>query len=356
MKKYNIDDLYVVKIEKSGNIYYLICKYNDLSSIYTEIFTKEKIKKSDDVNVDLLSNYYFNLEFDDKNGKSFKVSENDLLKKYIEINKEAVLLEKEGSKNNTYIDIEESLKTAALNFFPAEGVWFSSCFKRPTELKMINLPCHLRDNIWLANMFKEHENLYYISNNKVLDFVKNSSFFQEERHKYELRIVKWQINFTKSGFYMSNCDLELREDVVKTLLAMGMDSEVIEEGLERNASMWRDSYMRMAFLEEYLPFHLGLGLGSVDENKVIPQLPPIDPQHEQNWIKMRKYEYYQKHKSSVDKYGCVEPEMLLSDEEVNELKKYLAEKHLEREKEISKFKESRKILNKIPNLSKNQSN
>ena len=38
---------------------------------------------------------------------------------------------------NTYIDIEESLKTAALNFFPAEGVWFSSCFKRPTELKMI---------------------------------------------------------------------------------------------------------------------------------------------------------------------------------------------------------------------------
>ena len=41
--------------------------------------------------------------------------------------------------------LEEEIK----DFFPKEGVWTSSCFKRPNEVARRYLPCHLRDNKWI---------------------------------------------------------------------------------------------------------------------------------------------------------------------------------------------------------------
>ena len=41
--------------------------------------------------------------------------------------------------------LENSIKT----FFPEKGNWWSTCFDRPNEYVMRNLPCHLREiNGW----------------------------------------------------------------------------------------------------------------------------------------------------------------------------------------------------------------
>ena len=40
------------------------------------------------------------------------------------------------------------------------------------------------------------------------------------------------------------------EGVVDTLLAIGMDEEVIEEGLEKYADIWRDRFISSAFFNK----------------------------------------------------------------------------------------------------------
>ena len=68
--------------------------------------------------------------------------------------------------------------------------------------------------------------------------------------------------------------------------------------------------MASAFINEYEPvFYLSKA-----------QVPPAEEEHKQNWLKMRRYEYYQRHKKSVDLYGVVSPDMLMTDEEVTELR------------------------------------
>ncbi len=114
------------------------------------------------------------------------------------------------------------------------------------------------------------------------------------------------------------CDLGFRKGVVDTLTAIGMDKEVIEEGLEKNADLWRDGFINLAFSNEYEPILYNF-LGS-DEGK---KIPPVNPKHKEAWIKMRYYEYYCEHKKVVDLYGSITPEMRITKEEAEELKKYL---------------------------------
>ena len=88
----------------------------------------------------------------------------------------------------------------------------------------------------------------------------------KEETEYELKVVKWQIEWIKNGgenwvcdeelggdFTMLSpvCDLGFRKGVVDTLLAIGMDEEVIEEGLEKYADIWRDRFISSAFFNKY---------------------------------------------------------------------------------------------------------
>jgi len=242
----------------------------------------------------------------------------------------------------------KTLEEATLDFFPKTGHWVSSCFRKEKELTMGNLPCHLRNNKWLAKMLQKNQELYHYTIDEILDFVNNSDLFQEKRHEYELKIVKWQINFIVNhgeGWICDDnyggdivyltpvCDLGVRKGVVDTLVAIGMDIEVIEEGIEKNAGMWRDCFMKSAFRNRFEPafYFINGNKGHV--------LEPIDPEHKEKWLRMRKYEYYCDHKRSVDKYGIVEPEMLISQEELQELIKYLDIKNAERLEQIEQYKE-----------------
>ena len=98
MKKYNIFNLYIIKIQNKN--YYLICKKDNNN--YTEIFTKEKIKKTDISNIEPLSNYYSN---------SKKLNKKELLKLYITINTTSKdnVLKKSSSIPNSIKEMASSL-------------------------------------------------------------------------------------------------------------------------------------------------------------------------------------------------------------------------------------------------------
>ncbi|MDY5875601.1 MAG: hypothetical protein SPJ74_05980 [Bacilli bacterium] len=364
MKKYSIYSLYVVEVQNGNDTHYLICKHNELSNTYVEILTNEKVKVANNSSVEPLSNYYSVLaQCNYITGKPLMLDKKEILRKYITINGEASLEKGEAlfqSGNNT-IEANGILEKATLNFFPKEGIWYSHCFRQPQDLSMANLPCHLRDDLWLAKMLKQNQKLFYMSTNKVLQFVKTSKFFKEKRHEYEQEIVKWQIDWMRSGgenwvidedyggdfvFLTSVCDLGFRKGVVDTLSSIGMNIDAIEEGIERNADRWRDSFMNRAFANEYNPVFLNIDFSNFfGENEQQKEerktLEPADQEFKEKWLQMRKYEYYQRHKNSVDKYGVVEPDMTLSENEVAELREYLEQKHNERKAQIEQYEQER---------------
>lgn len=224
----------------------------------------------------------------------------------------------------------ERLQEVTNNFFPEEGNWYNSCYRRSKKLKKMYLPCHLRDDVWLANMIKQEKKLTDISIEKIIKYINTSEEFQDKRHEYEQKIVKWQILFMMNNgenwlvdeeyggdlmWLHPKCDIGFRKGVVDTLSAIGMAEDAIEEGIEKNTNIWRESYMKAAYTNQY---------------NLLGKLPSeIDLEHQKKWLKYRRYEYYQDHKESVDKYGKVLPEMKISLEEAQELKQYLDKKDLE---------------------------
>lgn len=369
MKTFSLEDLRVVKIERNEEITYVICTKNNLFKTYTDILTGEKVKPI--FPVEPLSHYYsIDEKINFKTGKYIRLSKSDILKKYQEINElnrkkvqeqekidenkkeePRVLTSTEEKEivrsimSQEEINAEEILEKSVENFFPKTGQWWSSCFERSKELYMGNLPCNLRDDKWLATMLQRSQNLEHLNYYDILGFVRSSKIFKDARHNYELEIVKWQIEWIRNGgenwisseeyggdfiFFTGVCDLGFRAGVLNTLLAIGMDREVIEEGLEKYASMWRDNYMKIAFSNEYEPvFYLA------DPNV---EMEPIDEKHKSSWLKYRKYEYYQNHKRVVDKYGKPDEDMLITPQEARELEEYLEFMDKERKEQIEKYK------------------
>ena len=83
MKKYNIYNLYVLKV----NGHSFICKYNELTNTYVEIFTKVIIENNDNIIVESLSDYYsIFAQCNYATGKPLMLSKKELLRKYIMIN------------------------------------------------------------------------------------------------------------------------------------------------------------------------------------------------------------------------------------------------------------------------------
>ena len=110
-----------------------------------------------------------------------------------------------------------------------------------------------------------------------------------------------------------------------------MNRDVVEEWIEKNAILWRESLIEIAFRNEYEPVFFMSKL----------QVEPTEEEHKEKWLKMRRYEYYQGHKKSVDLYGVATEDMQMSEEEVLELRQYLEQKHQERMKHIEELKNAR---------------
>lgn len=232
--------------------------------------------------------------------------------------------------------INEILSEEIKKFFPNTGRWLSNCFKQDREISYINLPCHLRENEWMSKLLYQKliKNKLEISQTVIKSFLDNSEEFTQLRHNYELEIVRWQIDYMRKGgegwvvpngyddsdiLFSSDVDKMFRDGIVATLRAIGMYRDVIEEGIEKNANMWRERYMRNSFSNAFEPYVLYKGCPK-----------PVDEKHKSNWLKMREYEYYCEHKHSVDKYGIATPNMKLQKDELIQLEQELAEQNRKR--------------------------
>lgn len=247
-------------------------------------------------------------------------------------------------------EIEEFLDKTLKNFFPKDGHWHSNCFNKSNFVAEENLPCHLRNDKWLADLILKKYNLYYLGKSTIIEYIINSNNFNKLRHEYEQKIVSWQIDWMCNGgdnwiideklggdlyLFSTKCDYAFRKGVVDTLLAIGMNINAIEEGIEKNANKWRENHMTIAFRNLYCvsPYSL---LPSGNEEKLLEE---PSQEHYEKWLKLRLYEYYIEHKDSVDKYGKVLPEMKMTEAEVIELKKWLEVAHEKRMKQIAEFKD-----------------
>ncbi len=241
--------------------------------------------------------------------------------------------------------LEEEIRT----FFPDQGHWSSNCFRQSNEVCYGNLPCHLRDNDWLSNLLQDvlDKKGIYIPKHNIKSFIDNSKSFEKLRHAYELRIVEWQIKWIQGrgegwlvpkGYdeiallFSEDVDIIIRGGVLKTLQAIGMNKDVIEEGLERFADIWRPTAMRLGFEHLYEPVEYVIG------NSERKKLEPVSEGHKKNWLADREYQYYQTHRNSVDKYGVLTPAMKMTPVEHAELLAVLTVQNSQRNKIIEVWK------------------
>jgi len=245
-------------------------------------------------------------------------------------------------------EIVEILDKVTDNFFPKNGKWYSHCFKKPNDLVIANLPCHLRDVDWLVKVFSK--NIPHISEEFIKKYILTSVYFDTKRKEYEQEIVSWQIDWMNNGgenwivdsnlggelyMFSPHCAEAFRKGILDTLLAIGMDRDAIEEGIEKNSYKWRKKYIELAFSNMYNPIFYQ------------PNLPQPSQEHFEKWVKIQLYQYYQQHKDSIDKYGEILPEMKMSDLEVIELREWLENEHKKRLDQIEEWKENRKGNQKI---------
>ncbi len=251
------------------------------------------------------------------------------------------------SSDKLKIKTQEFLDKILVDFFPKDGCWESNCFKKSQIVAEENLPCHLRNNDWLSDLILKKYNLYSLGKEIVIEYLNNSENFNKLRYEYEQKIVSWQIDWMRNDgenwitdgnlgedlyMFSSKCDYAFRKGIVDTLLAIGIDIDAIEEGIEKNSSKWREAYMRVAFYNLYSVSRLSI-YGSKDKILEEPS-----KEHYEKWMKLRLYEYYVEHKASVDKYGEILPEMQMTELEVTELRKWLDEAHKKRMKQIAEYK------------------
>jgi hypothetical protein len=245
------------------------------------------------------------------------------------------------------IEVEEFLDKTLSDFFPKDGCWKSNCFRKSDFVAEENLPCHIRDNNWLSQLILKKYDLYSLGKATIMDYIANSEYFNKLRWEYEQKIVSWQIDWMLNDgenwiceddlyIFSNRCDEIFRNGIFDTLSAIGINTDAIEEGIEKNVDKWREGYMSVAFYNLYFRPHFRLY--GTEEYKILTE---PSQEHYEKWRKVRLYKYYLAHKKSVDKYGEVLPEMLMTEEEVLELERWLNEEHGRRMKEIDEYNKER---------------
>ena len=257
------------------------------------------------------------------------------------------------SKENISEEDSVLLDKIIVDFFPKNGEWSSQCFNRPKCLCKENLPCHLNDNTWISKLLQKElqQKGIVVDISIIKKYINSSKLFAVLKHDYELSIVNWQICHMQNGgenwimpkgyggydlLFGSNLDKMFRQGVLETLQSIGIDADVIEEGLEKFADLWRDYYMEKAFNNSYEPKGFGRD-----------QIVPADESFKQNWLRLRKYEYYYEHKYSVDKYGKEMIDVKLTTIELCDLIELVDEQSAKRQIIVKQWKDNPKKHNSL---------
>lgn len=257
--------------------------------------------------------------------------------------------------------ITQILDELANDLFSLDGSWYSNCFKRSNTIDEAFLPCHLRDANWLAELMIKKYELDTLKKDEITAYILTSSEFKELRDNYEQKIVSWQIDWMCSGgenwiceneFYMysDRYDEIFRNGIRDTLIAIGMDSEAVEQGIENNVDKWREQCLKVTFSNIY-----NLNSTSVEIENFLRVVPNntysffdidkaenklLSSEYYEKWRRYKLYKYYVNNKHSVDKYGEVLPEMQMTEEEALKLKEWLIKEHDQVISEIEDYKKT----------------
>ena len=222
-------------------------------------------------------------------------------------------------------------------------------------LKKENVVFHLEDKNWLIQYISL--NFQSISKGAIKKYVYESVFLENSIHEYQLQVARFiinDLNVTSKGYLKIDNDLilenvetdyALRKSLSDTFNYLGFSYERSEEAIEVYAQNWRSPRMRLLFYNAYA----GNAVLVARETYT-----PFDLYFRDNWLKLKEYDYYKKHKNSVDKYGEATSSMLMSDEEAEEMKSKIIEMSEKRYAEMEFYKEnmtlkssSLKVLKKI---------
>ncbi len=211
-----------------------------------------------------------------------------------------------------------------------------------------NLPHHTRDNAWLARYMQHILADYH--NNQDVDlrnaemFVSTSLDFDKYRCQYEQSLIKtriqelWDGSRSEAPIPVSyaagrfdhdvNYDKIFRQTVLNDMTNLGIDQHSVEVGLETNAKLWREGAMHHTFKNRYYPNATEMSIGDFLRRG----------KHEDAWVKLREYQYYQEHKAVIDEVGCATNAMLITPYQVGVLTQINEKYHQKRQAVLAKNK------------------
>lgn len=177
MRKYNVYNLKVVKVETSTNIKYLICRYNNLTQEYIEVLTGEKIEVKNSENVEPLSNYYsvLGLHCYGMPGSELELTKKDILSKYLEINSEEIEEQKNDNENtsnerlNPFLLRKQELLEIALLGDPGDD-----------EFKVNYFPTNVITKSLILDSCKKDDDNSHINNKELTELAEGLKRTREE--------------------------------------------------------------------------------------------------------------------------------------------------------------------------------
>ena len=209
------------------------------------------------------------------------------------------------------------------------------------ELTRDNIVFNLENNEWLVNYLSSQSPS--ISKSAIKKYVEESINFNNKIHEFQLKIARFIINDYnvwskgllnidgKLEYLTIESDYAFRKSLSDTFKYLGFSYDRSEEAIETFSKNWRLPRMKLQFYNGFAGDAVLVARETYSFH---------DPEFMENWLKVKEYDYYKKHKDSVDKYGSATPSMLMSDEEAMNLKNQLVILSDKRKKEMELAKEN----------------
>ena len=222
-------------------------------------------------------------------------------------------------------------------------ITFDLLFKKRKrqDLTKENIVLNLENKEWLINYY--HSIFSNITRDKIEQYLNTSSGFNKIIHDYQMSIARWIINYMNvnaKGFLVTEnhlhftvieSDYAFRRSLSDSLKYIGFSYDRREEAIETFSKFWRSPRMRAFFYHAYAG---NIALVARETYK------KHDLDFRDKWLRLKEYDYYQKHKESVDKYSEPTPAMLMDKKEAEELKNLIIELSEARHAEMEYFKEN----------------
>jgi len=221
------------------------------------------------------------------------------------------------------------------------------------QINPLYLVFHTRNTNWLASYLSKvwsqlrtkkfaNTNLagVEIPLNEIKKYIKKSSVFDISRCNYEHKIIKQYIKLLKmneDAFLIwkedkepdcarSDYDVFFRTKVCHAMRTMGISNESIERTLEMKRGLWFEHVKKIMYKKQFNDPQRNF---VIEHQNMIKTIQPDllcrfqNIRHElySNWSALYEYEYYQKHKETIDKVKNATQAMKMNESKLKNIRK-----------------------------------